>query len=245
MRRQPLRRRAASLIVLLALGGLVGAAPAGASGDGWTAGWTSELTATGLAPGAVATGTVRLANARSEAVEVRVGLRDLLDDDNGCLPQERLSPREDCGVSGELGTGELGDQLRLELEPTDGEPVYVGPLSDLEGGLSAPVVVPAGGTATLAVVLSLPGTSTNETMTDRVSFELVMRAGGVDGAVLGASAATGVPSQGAPAAGEDGALASVLPSTGAAVGAALLLGGVGLLGVGLALWERGRRGMRS
>lgn len=229
------------------------AAALGAPGDqGWRAAWLESVAATALVPGASSTAGLEIGNERPEDLAVTLGLVDVTDDENGCLPQERQSPLEDCGESGDLGGGELSSQLQVVVSH-DGATLLRGTLADLAEERSPLVSVPSGGAAVLDLTVTLPGTSTNETMTDRVGFGVEVRAQGGEGAVLGVQldagggqvgvGGAGAGGQGAP--GAWAAVAGLLPATGSAVGLGLVSLALALVLGGAALWWGGRRGRRS
>lgn len=235
----------AALLVALATGGSASAA----QDPGWGLRWGDQPVAADLAPGSHASASVVVTNDRAAPLEARLEVVDLVDDEGGCSDRERRSPREDCGASGELGRGELSEQLVVTVTHR-GEVIHHGALAGWAATPTAPVVVPAGTEAVVDLRLALPESSTNETMTDRVGFGLRASAQeqGADGSlgesgVLGsqldaAGLASPAEDDGRPAPGIDG----LLPATGTTVGLLMVLVGLGLAGLGGTLWRLGRRG---
>jgi LPXTG-motif cell wall-anchored protein len=253
--RRPRRLLRATVAVLGAAALLAGAGGGAVAAEesppsSWGLAWAEPMSTGGLHPGGTETGRLRLHNDGDLPIEVQLAVVDLVDDENGCLPAERLSVVEDCGESGGAGTGELSDQLVVTLTAPDGD-LHDGPLLDLTEARTPAVTVAADGEVLVDVVVALPAASTNETMTDVVSFSWQSYAGGEQSAVLGASAEARPGQLSTPGATQSGVLGSVaevvgsvagvLPATGSTVGLALLATACALVSTGVVLWRRGRR----
>lgn len=248
-----MKRRLLLVSLLLVLTALLLPAPAGAAvGDGWSASWTRSPDSWGpMSPGSTRTAELEVVNERDAEVGVRLGVVDVVDDEGGCLEQEVRSELDGCGAPGDTGSGELGEQLLASVS-ADGASLHDGALLDLVADRTDSVVVPAGGTRVLSLVVTLPESSTNETMTDRVTFGLEASAqdltsgAEVGSAVLGTSLdadgpTVGTTSGAGPQAGPT-ALGGLLPATGTAISIGLVAAALVLVGVGAALWRLGRRG---
>lgn len=240
-------RRTCRAAALALAATLLSAAPAAALGlgDDWGMAWSQTWSDVPMSPGSVRGAELVVSNDRAEEIGMALGVVDLVDDEGGCLRQEQHSPLEDCGPSAGAGTGELSDQLQVVAAVGD-QVVYDGTLAGLVDLRSDVVAVPSGGEVRVGLRLTLPDSSTNETMTDRVGFALQAYAAGPEGEVLGVSldaggvgaggGTDGAGSQGGVLGTSDG----LLPSTGATVGLRAWAGAVVLSLGGFVLWRAGR-----
>ena len=181
-----------------------------------------------LAPGFSGTSTVRVTNGSDSPAELSLQVLDLEDDENGCLPQETRDGDITCDSSG----GELSAWLRVQVARGD-EQLWEGPITELGDRVVLDGDVPAGETQSLDLTVALPIQAGNDTMTDRVDFDLRWDARASTGDT--ASEVLGVEGF-APGAGPGGGLTGVaLPFTGATVQpwllwfAGVLIGGGGVL----------------
>jgi hypothetical protein len=180
-----------------------------------------------LAPGLGGTSTVRVTNGSDSPAELSLQVLDLEDDENGCLRQETRDGDVTCDSSG----GELSAWLRVRVARGD-EQLWEGPITELGDRVVLDDDVAAGETQSLHLTVALPIEAGNDTMTDRVDFDLRWDAranGDSTSEILGVEAF-------APGAGSGGGLPNVtLPFTGATVQpwllwfAGVLIGGGGML----------------
>ena len=187
-----------------------------------------------LAPGFSGTSSVRVTNGTDYPAELSLQVLDLEDDENGCLRQETRDGDVTCDSSG----GELSAWLRVQVLRGD-EQLWEGPITALADGVLLDGDVPAGESQSLDLTLALPIEAGNDTMTDRVDFDLRWDARASTGEET--SEILGVEGI-APGAGPGSGLAGVsLPFTGATVEPWLLwLAGV-LIGGGGSLLAASRR----
>jgi hypothetical protein len=208
-----------------------------------------------LAPGSVRTRDVVLWNTTDQPMDLHLQVTRLEDDENGCVDPERQVAGEECDGDG----GELSSWLTLELVPLPEPGPAAGPaaapsLAELAAGpQQVPATIGAGEKLALVLRLRFLPESVNDTMTDRVGFDLRLTASldsrppavlGNEGfrqvspmSVLGPTISTG--------GGDDvpGLLgrAVALPVIGATLPLGVLLLGLAAVLVGAAMMVRGRR----
>jgi hypothetical protein len=163
------------------LGGVGGAPAAGGdellvdlAGDGQGFVHTTDqpwLDVDDLAPGSVRTRDLVVWNRTDRPADLRLLVTDLVDEENGCLRPEARVPGEECGADG----GELSSWLTVELVQQDGTAVdasrTLAELADDPAGAS-PIAIGPGQRLPLALRLVFLPESVNDTMTDRVGFDL-------------------------------------------------------------------------
>lgn len=184
---------------------------------------------TAFSPGSERSTDLALVNLGSSTMTVSLRAVDVVDEENNCLRQELKSVLEDCSTE----AGELSEQLLVTLTAGGPRPVYAGTLADLAGTDTAPIVVSPDERVVVRLDMTLPESSTNETMTDSVSFGIRAEAGASAGGSKDVSISA------------PGPRAAVLPATGAPVQLAQLLGSGALVLLGVALARWGRRGRVS
>lgn len=192
----------------------------------------------GLSPGGSGSGELTVTNDSSYDARLDLEATDVVDDENGCLRQERQVPSEQCAADG----GELGDELLLTITH-DGDALWSGALPELERGVTLTQHLAPGVSWQLRMEVALPFSSGNETMTDSTGFGLRFTASGQGGTIQvdapGVHAGTG---GGAPAGSGSGLATPVsLPLTGASVPLWVLLLDVVTLLVGAVLLAARRR----
>ena len=154
-----------------------------------------------LAPGHSGSGVIRVSNPHESGGRVSLAATDLADEENGCERPEVRTSGEECDADG----GELSEWLDVTVT-RDGTPLWSGGIRDLEEPQEFPGVLPAGETWNLDVTVSMPVEAGNDTMTDRVAFDLEIittaDTGDSTTEVLGAESTAsggGNPNGGAPA----------------------------------------------
>lgn len=131
-----------------------------------------------LAPGYARTATVVVTNPADTAADVALELRVTTDEENDCLRQETFVATEQCDADG----GELADWLDVTLA-RDGTTLWTGPISDLARPRALAGQLDAGASWDLEVSLAMPVEAGNDTMTDRIGFDLVAHVAAVPGEV--------------------------------------------------------------
>jgi hypothetical protein len=190
-----------------------------------------------LMPGSDLTTEVLVHNESDESASLRVDARNVTDDDDGCVRPEVIAHDTTCGAGG----GELGHWLELRVLSVGGsagdEQLWAGSLSDLEKGVSLLADVGAGDAPRLRLVARLPLAASNETMSDRVSYDLSWTYTGIAGptetTVLGVQQGTD--------GGSPNPSLGTLAATGTSVSLGMLGLVAGLLAVGGILAVHGRR----
>lgn len=245
-----LRTRAAAALAALTASLTLLALPAVAD-----SGFVEQITAATadpmrLAPGTSTTREVLVRNDSPDAALLNLRVSDVVEDDNGCVLPESRDGDVSCGDTG----GELGDWLevdvRLLTSRTSNEQLWWGTLRDLEAGVDLVADMPPGAEWRLAVVSHLPRAAGNDTMTDRIGYDLrwTMSAErgpdevdilGVEQSAGGATSSGGGATSGGVAAVVAGVYAQ-LPDTGGPVGVLMLVVMTGLLTAGAVLMVIGR-----
>jgi hypothetical protein len=145
-----------------------------------------------MAPGSTRTAEVTVTNPSTGLATVALGVRALNDDDAGCVQPEVRAGDTSCGADG----GELSRWLEVAVS-RDGDVLWSGPFADLQEARELPGSLRPGESQDFDITVGLPLEAGNDTMTDRVSFDLVIRMVGQTGGdvgepeVLGAQASTG------------------------------------------------------
>jgi hypothetical protein len=165
---------------LLALAGTAGTAAASsgqllidvADGHGWVHDSSHPLFHFDkLAPGMSTSASLRLKNDSSSSGTLSVKAIHVHDDDNGCLRQESAAGDTTCGNGG----GELGKAIRFAVvcpSMNEGRPLWSGTIADVEKGVTVAQPLASTAVVELHVVAELPRDAGNETMTDRLAFDL-------------------------------------------------------------------------
>ncbi|WP_182524836.1 hypothetical protein [Nocardioides dongkuii] len=178
----------------------------------------------GLEPGSSETSVVTMSNPSREPAAMSLSVRVTSEDENGCLPAETRAAGEDCEADG----GELGDWLEVAVVQ-DGVPVWSGPLTALETARRLPGRLAPGRSGEVELRIGLPLGATNEVMTDRLVFDLVVSAttetGDVGDAISAGVSAGGAGGAGVSAGGAQAGSGDA--GTGAAVPGAVAAGGHG------------------
>lgn len=210
-------------------------------------GFVEEVRAPGperlrLEPGSSTSREVLVRNGSGATAGLHLMADNVVDDENGCVRPEIRDGDTTCDSSG----GELGRWLRLRIDRVapDGprETVWNGTLSDLEGGVVLVEALPAGSRQRLGLVSLLPREARNNTMTDRVSYDLrwtiTSQTGREETEVLGVDAASGATTSGGrtPEVGLPG-----LPTVGGDLPMSVLVITAAALGTGSFLLALGRR----
>ena len=197
-----------------------------------------------LAPGYAASGAVEVKNDSPHRAALVLRAYDVEDDENGCLVQETRMGDTTCGVGD--GDGELGEWLELTVS-RDGagsapEQLWTGSIADLESGAELTENMPAGAVWPLRMTVELPRAAGNDTMTDKVGYDLRWTASaenttqtadvkGVEASAAGPTSG-GQPGIGLPFTGSTLSLGTLL------LDLSVLLAGVALLYV--SRWRRDR-----
>jgi hypothetical protein len=204
----------------------------------------------GLMPGSEAAPEFAVHNESNGPAALHVQVIDVAEDDNGCVAPEQQAGDVTCGDGG----GELGGWLELRVLRVDDagqqqQQLWAGSLDQLEHGTDLLDQVAAGDAPRLRVVIALPRTATNVTMSDRVSFGLRWTYTGIPTAgatVAGPTLAGTTTVLGVQQATADGAgsHSGFLAATGSPVSPGLIALAAALLGVGGLATARGRRRRR-
>ncbi len=145
-----------------------------------------------MSPGSTRTGMVTVSNPSDGPATVALSVQDLRDDDEGCVRPEERAGDTTCGDGG----GELSQWLDVTISG-EGEILWSGSFTDLLEARQVPGSLAPGDSRDLDISVELPVAAGNDTMTDAVGFDLVIRTVGVTGEdvgepeVLGAQASTG------------------------------------------------------
>lgn len=201
-----------------------------------------------LAPGYTTEREVLVVNEALGVSELHLRAQDLVDDDNGCVGPETRDGDTTCGEDG----GELAEWLQItvtRLGSTE-EQLWSGTLVDLADGVVLESAMPAKAEWRLRLTSELPYAAGNDTMTDRVTYDLrwtmSSERGPDDTDILGVEeeAAAGGDAGGTAGGGPRvaGTQAFGLPATGAPVGVVLLGVVAALLTAGSTLILTSRRG---
>ena len=121
-----------------------------------------------LAPGSTLAARVVVRHDHGAGARLSLKVADLVEDENGCLPPERRHPGEECDADG----GELGSWLRLDAR-VGTQTTSLGRLGDLGEPTVLVDSLPPGESVEVELRLALDVDAGNDTMTDRVSFDLV------------------------------------------------------------------------
>ncbi|HET9186344.1 MAG TPA: hypothetical protein VFN80_00200 [Acidothermaceae bacterium] len=181
-----------------------------------------------LAPGSSTSATLRLKNDSSSRATLSVKAIHVHDDDNGCLPQERAAGDTTCGRGG----GELGKTVRFAVvcpAVSASRPLWSGTISDVEKGVTLPQSLGPMAVIELHVTAELPHSAGNETMTDRLGFDLAWTLSGTQS--KSTAIVRGVPFVGGgahPPYGKLAAIPSFVGALGLAAGWRRRVRGVGL-----------------
>ena len=186
------------------------------------------LDMSGLVPGTAASADVGVRSALDAPAALRLRMIAVHDDEHGCTTAEARVDHS-CGT----GNGELGDSLVFTLDaaksPTGTyRPTWTGTAAQLERGIDADVVVPAGADRWLHLTGSLPASVTDVVQSDGFTFTMRIELFGHHGA----AGVTVGPKH--PASGTGG-----LAFTGVSI-ALLASGGAFLLAAGVLVLSRSR-----
>ena len=186
-----------------------------------------------LAPGLSTSGDVVVRNDSANAAEMTLQAVNVREDENECLPQETREGDDTCSEDG----GELGRWLEVSLASgADGptaDRLWTGTIAALEDGVVLSDHLSAGDELQLRMTLRLPYAAGNDTMTDRIRYDLRWTATGETGEVTSEVLGTELGAWGA---GTGGSGTSIdLPLTGATVGLRWVLLGLTLAFSGLTL----------
>jgi len=192
----------------------------------------------GLAPGYDASGDIRVKNDSGHPIDLRLQATDVVDDENGCIEQETRDGDDSC----DEGTdGELGDWLEITLVDLASDAdtaLWTGSVFDLEEGAVLAEALPVGAALSLRMTTLLPYAAGNDTMTDRVGYDLRWTASTNTGAatidILGTELS-------APGSGPTTSTGLTLPFTGTTLAPWQLASGVAAVAVGVALMTNARR----
>jgi hypothetical protein len=124
-----------------------------------------------VAPVMTTSASFRLKNDSASSGHLSVKAIHVHDDDNGCVRQETAAGDTTCGD----GEGELAAAVRFTVvcESLDhGRPLWSGTISDIEKGVTIQQPLAPKGVLELHVAAELPRSAGNETMTDRLAFDL-------------------------------------------------------------------------
>jgi hypothetical protein len=189
-----------------------------------------------LMPGSDLTSEVAVHNESDGPASLRVGARNVSEDDHGCQRPEQAAGDTTCGDHG----GELGHWLQLRIVKIDDasgdQQLWSGSLSDLAQGVDLLPDVAADDAPHLRLVTSLPLGATNETMSDGVSYDLVWTYTGAVG-----STQTTVLAVHQEASGGASGTSFGLPGTGNPLSTGLLATIAALIAAGGMLLGHGRR----
>lgn len=172
-----------------------------------------------LAPGHDRTASITVSNPSDGAAEVALQIELTTDDENGCLRQETFVATEQCEADG----GELDAWLDVTVADADGT-LWTGPISDLAEAQQLPGSLAAGDDWDLDLTIGMPFEAGNDTMTDRIGFDLIVHAQtdtDVETEVLGVDATA-----------EDGETPSVAGMSGVAAVPIAVDAGLAQLGIG-------------
>lgn len=192
-----------------------------------------------LMPGSETAREFDVVNKSDDPASLHVQVLDVADDDNGCVRPEQQDGDVTCGNGG----GELGEWLELRFLQVDDSGVsnelWSGTFDELREGTYLLDEVAAGTTPRLRLEIALPGATTNDTMSDRVSFTLHWTYTGT--AETTTTAVLGVEQAGDPSDHGPGSSPGSLAATGGAVSVVLLAVIAALLTAGGLLVALGRR----
>ena len=215
------------------------------SGDGFTQNPTGPLVdTTGLVPGQSASGTMGVVSDFADPADFFIRLVDVVDDDNGCTPAERVVD-PNCGS----GPGDLAAALTFSVAVSISQngtyvPTWTGNAAELTQGVPATRGVDAGVARWVRLTVSLPTSTGNAVQTDTYGFGVRVTAqtdsgsGGVQigngngsGNGSGSGTGTGVSGGGTASGSSHGPLGLAFTGTQAAmlVGAGVLLVAGGIL----------------
>lgn len=144
-----------------------------------------------LAPGHSRSSAITVSNPTDGPAEIALAVTVSEEDENGCARQEARVATERCDADG----GELGDWLDVTVS-RDGTELWTGPVRDLAEPQQMPGSLAAGGTWDLDLTMAMPTEAGNDTMTDRIAFDLGVHAAdatGVTAERLGIEASTDNP----------------------------------------------------
>lgn len=197
--------------------------------------------AVALAPGHARESRLTVTNDTGAPVRLDLRVTGLVGSEGSCLPSEVRVEGEECGADG----GELARDL--EVRVLDGAQVlYDGSLTGLLDGVTLDERVETG-SVDLDVVVGLPDSSPNDTMTDALTFRTELMATGATGPTEVAGVETTVTAQqpGHPGAAVptavDAGLRVTLPGVGGTVSVwPLLVSALALLALPV-VWLRVRR----
>ena len=255
-RRIAIRRAVAVAAVAVVVGGL-GAGPAIGddggqilfdTGDGQ--GFTHEPSAPllnfdRLAPGYSTSGDVAVKNDSVETVALHLRATNIHDDENGCLVQETRDGDSSCGDGG----GELARWLEIVISGTDDtgaqQVAWTGTVDQLADGEYLSRSMAAGAVWDLRMTATLLWEAGNDTMTDRLSYDLRWTMEGATGSDVSESPGSVAVGGEGPGAGTGtnaggglsglipgGGAVITLPMTGATIGLTTIILGLFLVGFG-------------
>lgn len=122
-----------------------------------------------LYPGRSTEQTLWVQNKYGAVADLRIQALNVDEIENGCASPE--VPVDDCASD----EGELGRWLRLQISRNspDGElTLWSGTFDELQQGIAIEPRVPAGGRPELRIVTTMDHDAGNDTMTDRVTYDL-------------------------------------------------------------------------
>lgn len=123
-----------------------------------------------LAPGMGRTSDVIIRNPSDAPATIALQVRITQENEGGCVRQELELEGDRCD-----DTGELGDWLDVSILH-DGRQVWSGPIKDLAATQTLPGALEAGDSWDLEIGIEMPIEAGNDTMTDRIVFDLIAHA---------------------------------------------------------------------
>ncbi len=162
----------AHLWAALVATGMVIAVPlsAGASSDMLRTPDGAPMAFERLAPGMGGSNEVIVTNPSDGPATIALEMRIADDHENGCLRQELAIEADSCD-----DTGELGDWLDVTIS-RDGQQLWTGPIKDLGERQQLAGSLAAGGSWDLEIGIEMPFEAGNDTMSDRIDFDLIAHA---------------------------------------------------------------------
>lgn len=124
-----------------------------------------------LAPGMTTSADLVVENASAATADLSLRATDVADDDNGCLPPEVRAGDTTCGPGG----GDLGRWMQFTVSSVDSgvaHRLWSGTIADLETGAVLEHGVTAGTAQSLRLDATLPHAAGNDTMSDRLGYDL-------------------------------------------------------------------------